>query len=349
MVPEHGKTQQALPAMSHSDVLLKQALRQLAQLEMANAEQTEQLQTRLQHWRSRSEEHESAYQQAIGQLQALRALAPSLQAEFSEPTTQEHKQHASKKRRAQAHSLLGWGLLAVATVALLKAGHWYWQQPVFEADYRTGVAEVRQITLPDGSHLAINAQSALHVSLYRQQRHVALQQGEVHFSVSPDPQRPFLVDTQAGQIEVVGTIFTVSQRELRMSLNVEQGHVRFHQAESAREHLAHTGQPMAYDLLARDQLVSQAGVIQLDQVDAADASAWRSGWLVFNNMPLADALPLINVFRVQPLTIADTRTAQLRLSGRFRAQDQQALERALPVILPLQLIPGDAEIQLKSR
>lgn len=347
MLPEHGKPAYLLPTMSNSDVLLKQALRQLAQLEMASAEQTERLQTRLQHWRSRSEGHESAYQQAIGQMQALLSLAPSLQAEFSEPTAQEHKQHAAKKRRAQTHSLLGWGVLALAAAALLKAGHWYWQQPVFEADYHTGVAEVRQITLPDGSHLAINAQSALHVSLYRQQRLVALQQGEVHFTVSPDRQRPFMVSTQQGSVEVVGTIFTVSQRQQRLAVNVEQGHVRYYPPSIASH--PQTEKPVAYDLLARDQLLSQAGVIELGKVDAADASAWRSGWLVFNNMPLADALPLINAFRQQPLTIADAHTAQLRLSGRFRAQDQQALERALPVILPLQLIPGATETQLKSR
>lgn len=324
------------------DSLLKQALRQLAQLELAQPEQSARLQSRLQSWRQRSAAHEAAYQQATTQMQALLSLAPSLQTEFEEPVAQ-------AQRRAQRYSILSWALLVIGCAAMLKAGHWYWHQPVFEADYQTRIAEVREINLPDGSHLTLNAQSALHVSLYRQQRHVALQHGEVHFSVSPDRQRPFLVSTKAGSVEVVGTIFTVSQRQQRLALNVEQGHVRFHEAASASARQSHPDQLITYDLLAKDQLLSQNGTIQLGKVDADAASAWRSGWLVFNNTPLTDALPLINAYRQQPLTLADASAGQLRLSGRFRAQDQQALERALPVILPVQLIPGDAETQLKSR
>lgn len=331
--------------MSQQDnsVLLKQALRQLAQLEVATAVETERLQTRLHNWRLRSVAHESAYQQATGQMQALLALTPSLQAEFSEPTAA-----GTHKRRVPGYSLLGWGVLAIASAALLKAGHWYWHQPIFEADYHTGIAEVRQISLPDGSHLALNAQSAMQVSLYRQQRQVTLLQGEAHFSVSPNKQRPFLVNTSAGSIEVVGTVFTVSQREQRLALNVEQGHVRFHQPGLAH-HAANNEQPHSYDLIARDQLLSEAGVIKLGKMDAADASAWRSGWLVFNNTPLSDALPLINAFRQQPLTLADAKTGQLRLTGRFRAQDQQALQQALPLVLPLQLIPAQDYTELRSR
>lgn len=342
------------------DALLKQALRQLAQLEMTDPAQTERLQTRLQNWRLRSDAHESAYQQASGQMQAMLALAPSLQAEFSEPAGAEINNEAVnndaankyrvKKRAVPGYSLLAWGVLVFGGVALLKAGHWYWQQPLFEADYQTGIADVQQITLPDGSHLALNAQSALHVSLYRQHRSVDLLQGEVHFSISPDRQRPFLVNTSQGRIEVVGTIFTVSQREQRLALNVEQGHVRFQPGQTSTASQPHSdAKLMRYDLIARDQLLSKAGVIQLGKVDAADASAWRSGWLAFNNTPLVDALPLINAFRQHPLTLADTATGELRLSGRFRAQDQQALQRALPVILPVRLIAHADHTELKSR
>lgn len=337
------------------DALLKQALRQLAQLEMADPAHTERLQTRLQNWRLRSDAHESAYQQASGQMQAMLALAPSLQAEFDVPAGSGTNKDAAnkyrvKKRAVPGYSLLAWGVLLLGGAALLKAGHWYWQQPLFEADYHTGIADVQQITLPDGSHLALNAQSALHVSLYRQHRSVDLLQGEVHFSISPDKQRPFLVNTSQGRIEVVGTIFTVSQREQRLALNVEQGHVRFQQGQtSTASQPYHDTKQMRYDLIARDQLLSKAGVIQLGKVDAADASAWRSGWLAFNNTPLADALPLINAFRQHPLTLADAATGELRLSGRFRAQDQQALQRALPVILPVQLIAHADHTELRSR
>jgi len=61
-------------------------------------------------------------------------------------------------------------------------------------------------------------------------------------------------------------------------------------------------------------------------------------------------LPAINAYRRQPIVLADDRTGALRLTGRFRAQDQRSLVQALPAILPLRVeVLDDGSIRLAAR
>lgn len=322
-------------ASQPSAKLVQHALTLLARIEIEP--DVNSLQAQLNIWRSKSPEHEAAYQSAASQLQSLSAIAPQLQDQFSEP---------SGKQRKTRQSLLGWGILILGSAALLKTGIWYWHQPVYEADYRTGIAEVKEITLPDGSQLAINAKTNLHITLYRQKRTIALDTGEARFEVTHNAKRPFHVETRMGDVEVVGTTFSVSDRGNAVAINVEQGHVRFHQLPL---HISEDS-AQTYDLTANQHLlVKNDGLTSLNNVQTADASAWRTGWLVFNNALLEEALPAINAFRHQPFTLADEKTANLRLTGRFRARDQQSLSRALPAILPITLNPQADNVEIKAK
>ncbi|MGY1488468.1 FecR family protein [Methylobacillus pratensis] len=319
-----------------STSLIKHALTLLARIEIEPEETAQRLQHQLEVWRGKSSEHEAAYQEATSQLHSLSSIAPQLQEQFGKPSG----------RRKTRQSLLGWGVIALCSAAMLKAGIWYWHQPIYEADYHTGIAEVKEITLPDGSQLALNAKTGLHVTLYRQKRIVTMNTGEARFEVTHNAKRPFHVETRLGDVEVVGTIFTVSDWGNSIAVSVEQGHVRFHQPQDALAQ-DHT---QTYDLTANDHLlIKHDGLTSLSKVQAADASAWRTGWLVFNDASLEDALPAINAFRHQPFTLANEKTANLRLTGRFRARDQQSLSRALPAILPVTLTPQADNVEIKAR
>lgn len=318
--------------------LVKQALTLLARIEIEPKESAQHLQHQLEVWRSKSPEHEAAYQAAASQLHSLSAIAPQLQEQFGKP--------AGRRKTRQA--LLGWGVIALCSAAMLKAGIWYWHQPIYEADYHTGISEVKEITLPDGSQIALNAKTGLHITLYRQNRMITLATGEARFEVTHNAKRPFHVATRMGDVEVVGTIFNVNDRGSAVAVSVEQGHVRFHQHHDSTSQVNH---PQAYDLTINERLViKNDGLTSLEKVQASDASAWRTGWLVFNNTLLEDALPSINAFRRQPLTLANKQTGQLRITGRFRADDATSLENALPAILPLTIhFQADQGLEIQGK
>ncbi len=84
--------------------------------------------------------------------------------------------------------------------------------------------------------------------------------------------------------------------------------------------------------------------------DTAALSAWRDGWLVFENARLEDALPSVNAYRTRPISTGDRRVASLRLSGRFRARDSAGLLAVLPTILPVYAMTrGDGSVELQAR
>lgn len=73
-----------------------------------------------------------------------------------------------------------------------------------------------QITLPDGSHIRLNSGTVLEypVVFARNSRRVKLS-GEALFEVAPDAKKPFVVETFASDIQVLGTKFNVLADEAR--------------------------------------------------------------------------------------------------------------------------------------
>ncbi|WYX30882.1 FecR domain-containing protein [Achromobacter denitrificans] len=189
------------------------------------------------------------------------------------------------------------------------------------------------------------------ISLYRHERVVELSHGEALFTVAPDANRPFRVRTRGGEVEVVGTVFTVSDRGAGVSLAVEEGHVRFHPApRDARWYTLARGGP-ALDLRANTAVTWRDGEVEpVRPIDPDSVAAWRNGWLWFDNQRLDEALPAINAFRTQPLTASSPAVNALRLTGRFRSADADNAANVLEAILPLRAetrANGDIVLRLR--
>jgi transmembrane sensor len=73
---------------------------------------------------------------------------------------------------------------------------WY-TAPSYVQDVSTGAGEIRDLQLPDGSRISLNARSTLAVHFYRSRREVVLSQGEAFFEVAPAAERLFTVDASA--------------------------------------------------------------------------------------------------------------------------------------------------------
>lgn len=302
----------------------------------------------LDQWRTRSPEHAAAVREARERWNALGGMADDLRAHFDEPVPAPAPRNPSRRKMLlSVAGLLGAGVVAGRGV------QWYWQQPVFQATYRTPNARMLKVTLADaadasaGSRLDLAPQSAVDVTLYRRRRMIDMAHGEVRFDVAPDAERPFVVRTREAIIEVVGTAFTVRDRGGPITVGVEHGHVRvqvLRQAGTER-----SGEVV--DLRAGDMLEVRDGHADpVRQADTAALSAWRDGWLVFDNTPLGDALAAVNSYRSAPIVGADARIDAMRLSGRFRTNDSAGLLDALPAILPLVAVARpDGSVRLQAR
>jgi transmembrane sensor len=343
--------------------LVERALALIVEGEMALGDAAGQARSALNQWRGKSPEHAAAAQEARQRWDALGGMADGLRAHFNEPegalmaqaaaasasASSAHRQQRRKMLFSIA-GLLGAGLVAGRGV------QWYWQQPVFRSAYETRTAQMLKVRLTDsrggeaGSQLDLAPLSAIDVTLYRQRRVVHMARGEVRFEVARDTQRPFEVRTRGATIEVVGTAFTVRDRGGPITVGVEHGHVRVHVRLAPRPGSPST-EAEVIDLRMGDLLEIQDGhAAPVRQTDTVALSAWRSGWLVFENTPLGDALAAVNSYRAQPILTTNTRIDAMRLSGRFRTNDSEGLVAALPTILPLSTTTRpDGSVALQMR
>ncbi|HFL6970586.1 TPA: FecR family protein, partial [Pseudomonas aeruginosa] len=98
------------------------------------------------------------------------------------------------RRRAIKHLalVLGGASLGLATWQAEPLRDWL-------ADQRTGVGEQRRLTLPDGSLLTLNTDSAVDLAFDASQRLVRLLRGEIFVDSRADP-RPFRVATAEARL-----------------------------------------------------------------------------------------------------------------------------------------------------
>ena len=335
--------------------LVEQALTLIVRADVAPDDLAEPARKALGRWGSRSAEHAAALQEARRRWDALGGMAGDLRAQFEEPQAQAASPDALAARGRQRRKLLLSVAGLLGTGALAGRGvHWYWQQPVFSAAYETRTAQMLKLALAEGpvgaagSQLELAPLSAIKVLLYRQRRVVEMARGEVRFEVVRDPARPFEVRTREARIEVVGTVFTVRDRGGAITVGVERGRVR---VKLQQRGAAQAPPASEIDLLPGQILNILDGRAEAARAaDPAAMSAWRDGWLVFENTPLGEALATINAYRATPIVAADARVEALRLSGRFRANESAGLVAALPTILPLTAASrADGSVELRAR
>jgi transmembrane sensor len=336
--------------------LVERALALIVESEIAPGEISQHSRVALNQWRSKSPEHAAALLEARHRWNVLGGMADDLRAHFDAPEANMAANAAASGRGPQRRKLLlsiagllGSGVLAGRGV------QWYWQQPVFQASYDTRTSQMLKLALPDGidgmpgSQLDMAPRSSIGITLYRQRRVVEMAQGEVRFEVVHDDKRPFQVRTRGAVIKVVGTVFTVRDRGGPITVGVEQGHVRVQIRTDRQDGNASSVQVI--DLRAGELVeVKDGHANAVRQSDTRALSAWRDGWLVFDNTPLGDALASVNNYRTRPIVSSSTRIDALRLSGRFRTTDSAGLVALLPTILPVTTATlPDGSVELRTR
>lgn len=160
------------------------------------------------------------------------------------------------------------------------------------ADYLTHAGEVATYTLPDGTSLALDAQSAVALHFSPTERRVELLAGRLWVDVQHQDTRPFRVVAADGVTQDVGTAFFVGQDKNRVDIAVTQGRVLVGKQDAAMQTDLQVGQAAHY---------LRGGAVMRDPaVDPEDIAAWRYGELVIRNQSVADALRLIARYRRGP-------------------------------------------------
>lgn len=274
-----------------------------------------------QHWLEARPEHRRAWQQVEAVGQRFRRLRSEADRSAAEATLDTLRGRRVGRRQAlkQLSLLLGTGALGWAAWrhgGLAELGL------AWTADHRTGVGEIAEIALSDGSRLWLNTDSAVNRDYRSDQRRLQLVRGEILIETAAE-RRPLRVDTAHGRLEALGTRFAVRDGAAQTRLAVYDGAVAIRPTAGARQ-VIDTGQ--------RTHFTAEA-IAPPRPADPA-AAAWTRGELVAEHLPLGELVAELARYRHGRLVVAPE-VADLTVMGVYPLTDTDRalamLEQTLPI------------------
>lgn len=211
--------------------------------------------------------------------------------------------------------------------------------------YSTSIGVTAAVPLPDGSKVTLNTGSEIRVAVTETERHVDLEQGEAFFEVFPDATRPFVVRAGDKRFVAVGTKFSVRRDHDDVRLIVTEGKVRI---EPARAGSPAPSAQVSAGSVAR-AVDGNVAVQTRTLPEAEELLSWRSGYLVFHETPLADAVAEFNRYNKRRIVIEDPHVAGMTISGNFRATNVDSFTRLLEGGFPISVERQDDRIVLTQR
>jgi len=209
------------------------------------------------------------------------------------------------------------------------------QRLVFE----TATGEQRRVELSDGSFAELNTASRIEVAYSADARLVKLSTGQALFDVRPGT-IPFIVDASGTRTRALGTEFDVYLKSGAAEITLVEGSVSVIPAGDT------SGEGVV--LSPGEQVTVEDGVAgPVRKVDLGAEISWRTGTLQFRDATLADAVAEMNRYSKTTIVVEDPGLAAERLSGAFKAGDQEKFVSALSMFLPVSIIRSGSEIRIR--
>ena len=277
-----------------------------------------------QSWRASDPAHAAAWQRAELVCGTLASVPAALrQTADAAPR--------SPRRRAVLYGLAG--LIAAGPALWLASQSAPWQ--AWRAAIRTARGEIRHMTLPDGTQLVLNTDTAIDVRFDDAARQVVLHAGELHVATAHDaavPARPFLVRSSNGAVRALGTRFSVrhlgSVLAPRTQVAVSEGAVEIRPAQAPDAlRRVDAGRQGSFDARAVSSLSPLA----------PHAAGWLQGVLIAERMPLGEVLEQVARYRYGVLH-CDPALVAMPVDGIFQLNDPDNILLLLQHSLPIRLV-----------
>ena len=245
-------------------------------------------------------------------------------------------------------------LLAVAACAAIATGLWWLRAPQRESS-AVAIAALPPPTvqrlLEDGSTIDLNRGAHVEVQFTAEERRVTLVQGEALFTVTKNPQRPFIVQAGRVAIRAVGTAFNVNLQPAAVEVLVTEGSVAVDQpaavpapdpsASAAGETpaaSASAARPVATiatvaaghrALVPLAETAAAPEVVQVTREQMARLLAWQPRQLEFADTPLAHVVAEFNRENRVKMVIDDPALAALPIGASLRSDNVEGFVRLL--------------------
>ncbi|NQD69521.1 DUF4974 domain-containing protein [Sphingobacterium shayense] len=145
----------------------------------------------------------------------------------------------------------------------------------------TPIAGQFKVTLPDGTKAWLNAVSSIsYPTVFHGAKRIIRVTGEVYLEVAEDAQKPFVVESDNQQIEVLGTSFNIDayRDNGETFITLASGSLRVKNTISANEAILRPGQ---------QAIIGDSEFIQVRKASVEDISSWKDGLYILNEERLS--------------------------------------------------------------
>lgn len=198
----------------------------------------------------------------------------------------------------------------------------------------TKVAEMRTLTLPDGTRVALGPRSRIKAYISDAERRVELAAGQAFFEVHHDARRPFIVQAGDTHVRVLGTKFDVNRSADHVRVAVLEGVVQVRESD-----LPFRRAPVRI-LRARQTIETKAEAALLETqpppaVQPVEVSPgdWRVGRLAYVNARLSDVVADLNRYYAPGVVLADQHLADIRVATTLTPDEIETFFANLPIAL----------------
>ena len=247
-----------------------------------------------------------------------------------------------KERREDAQ--WNWG---IAASLLLLFGLFFYQTGMpdilknRDMVYQTGFGERIEISLDDGSHITLNANSELKWKgdwENKRSRHAYLI-GEAFFEVEKQNSIPFTVHTGDVAVEVLGTSFNVESRESQTEVYLEEGKINLKVLENSNSKRSETATGKEIIMKPGDQVLYNAKERKVEKNEGQTlitAASWKKNVLNFKNMKFSEVLDLLRDIYGQSFECTDSKLLGTPMYLGVPYSDWDAVRQALELSLNIE-------------
>ncbi len=244
--------------------------------------------------------------------------------------------NSSKKPRKSG------GFLQVAAALVILVGLAFALKLGLENDNEfitiSALDEIETIILPDSSEVRLNIGSKLsYPKSFSQQERLLSLSGEAFFEVQSDKSKPFIIETTAEKVKVLGTSFNLRAIE-------GEKHSEVYVLEGVVEFGALNGSAIRLEAKDLGTLNREMGIANKQENQRPNAIAWFNNELHFRDTPLSEVVLALEKLHQVEIQIEQSILNSCKFSGSFLEKD---LDRSLKIIsLVFDL---DIEIQGKGK
>lgn len=251
------------------------------------------------------------------------------------------KKYGKQPRRAFVPAWKQWAA-GIAALGLLY--YFFFFQKINSSDvYATAFQQTKNIELPDGSTVILNANSTLQVATQwdaNTPREVWLR-GEAFFEVQKlnthQENAKFIVHTNHLDVEVLGTKFNVNDRHDKAQVVLNSGSVKLKMEQNEVTMLP--GEMIEFSRKEK--------AFQKKTVDPEVYSAWKDHKIIFQETPVSEVLQrLKNTYGLE-VTLHDTSLLNREYTGTFEDPDPEIILKTLAVTFDLEVIYKDDQVILE--